>query len=132
MNFNLTNIRDGIKYVKTEQFTKELRDFIFDELKAKSLIVNDLETAKAICSAKGDWVLRAEEGCDIILNYVLDTDYDEILILWHIATELSYNTSIGNEKNKRFRKISRLLSDYMMYLLLIQLTMMSAVEAFPT
>ncbi|KAI8024739.1 hypothetical protein LOK49_LG02G02469 [Camellia lanceoleosa] len=122
----LTNIFDGWKYVTKVQFTKELRDFIFEELKMKSRMADDLETAKKICLAKGDWVLE-NEGFTTLLPYSTQTVYDESILLWHVATELCYNTDVGNEENQKFRVIAKVLSDYMLYLLIMEPTIMSAV-----
>ncbi|CAK9167209.1 unnamed protein product [Ilex paraguariensis] len=120
----LSNFLDGLKYVGSKSFNDELREHIFSELLAKSEIADDLETAKEICSSRGDWILRVE---------------NRSLLLWHIATELCYRegpnkdrnevpNKDGNEEQKKdFREISKLLSDYMMYLLVMQPTMMSAV-----
>ncbi|KAA8519902.1 hypothetical protein F0562_014188 [Nyssa sinensis] len=58
----------------------------------------------------------------------------ESLILWHIATELCYsidvtdNTGKGCNRNK-YRDFLMLLSDYMLYLLVIQPTLMSKVAS---
>ncbi|KAH7858981.1 hypothetical protein Vadar_030106 [Vaccinium darrowii] len=100
-NLGLANILDGMKYVKTKRFTEALRDFIFDELKLKSTEAIAIETALEICSAKGDWVLTREGGCENLLPYTLHADYDKILILWHIATELCYITEEGNSENEQ-------------------------------
>ncbi|XP_059660188.1 uncharacterized protein LOC132306693 [Cornus florida] len=166
----LTNFLDGLRYVQREPFTEGLRDFIFKELKMKSEMADDLETAKEISSARGDWILRIKDRGNL-LPYIVDVDYDESLLLWHIATELCYNddftdegnadkntgadesspqccclylpkkitgagnagqgkagdnTGEGNDSNK-YREFSKLLSDYMLYLLVMQPTMMSAV-----
>ncbi|GJX10315.1 zinc finger, CCHC-type containing protein [Tanacetum coccineum] len=40
------------------------------------------------------WVLRVEEGWSSLLKYVVDVDYDQSLILWHIAIELCYNSKL--------------------------------------
>ncbi|KAL6966518.1 hypothetical protein U1Q18_032297 [Sarracenia purpurea var. burkii] len=137
----LTNMLDGLKYVETVEFTTDLRDLIFDELKMKSGLANDLDTAKEIYKAKGDWVLHFE-GCTALLRWVNEVDFDESLLQWHIATELCFNideaskvTDIegGNARNsengqkKDFCGFSKLLSDYMVYLLIMQSTMMSTV-----
>ncbi|XP_059660114.1 uncharacterized protein LOC132306655 [Cornus florida] len=160
----LTNFLDGLKYVQKEPFSEGLRDFIFKELQTKSSMADDLETAKELSSARGDWILRIK-GCSTLLPYIVDVDYDESLLLWHIATELCYNddTGEGNARNntgagkssphccclylpgkntgegnannktgegnasKKYRDFSKLLSDYMLYLLVMQPTMMSAV-----
>ncbi|XP_057498853.1 uncharacterized protein LOC130783298 [Actinidia eriantha] len=138
--FGLTNMLDGIKYVETVDFPNELRDFIFKELKVKSEMADDLETAKEIYSARGDWVLRFE-GHTNLLRWINGVDYDESLILWHIATELCFNrdekstdtntesrnTNSGDGQNMKFRSLSKLLSDYMLYLLIMQATMVSTV-----
>ncbi|GLU05300.1 hypothetical protein SLE2022_224070 [Rubroshorea leprosula] len=92
-----------------------------------------------------------------LMRYVTDVKYDESLLLWHIATELLYNddrpkptndqhtnhnsgsgslpkTEKSDEKWKDrefdeydYREFSKMLSDYMIYLLIMQPTMMSAV-----
>ncbi|KAK6124017.1 hypothetical protein DH2020_042233 [Rehmannia glutinosa] len=116
---------DGLKYVTHKLFTKDLRNHIFQEVKMKSEMADDLDTAKEISAAKGDWILRVE-GCNNLLPYVLGVDYDQSLLLWHIATELCYCDEIEKVKNK-YRDFSKLLSDYMLYLLVMQPTMMSAV-----
>ncbi|CAL5409710.1 unnamed protein product [Camellia sinensis] len=121
--------KKGSKYVLGVKFTNDLRDFIFDELKMKSKLADDIETAKEIYQARGDWVLRVE-GCTDLLPWINDTDFDESLLLWHIATELCFDTQNTRENistNKDFRGLSKILSDYMLYLLLVQYKMMSAV-----
>ncbi|KAI7726847.1 hypothetical protein M8C21_015845 [Ambrosia artemisiifolia] len=124
---------DSIIYVKPKTFDDSLRDFIFDELKSKSELADDLETAKEISSARGDWVLRVEDGWAGLLKYVAGVDYDQSLILWHIATDLLYNhptysREISNKEDKKsYKEISKLLSDYMLYLLIMEPGMMSAV-----
>ncbi|PWA63343.1 hypothetical protein CTI12_AA358040 [Artemisia annua] len=130
-NLGLSGFFDSIKYVKTEKFTTSLKDFIFRELKSKSELADDMETAKEISSARGDWVLRVEQGWSSLLPYTLDVDYDQSLLLWHIATELCYNkelntTTSSNTKDKH-REIAKHLSDYMLYLLIMQPSMMSAI-----
>ncbi|XP_023733527.1 uncharacterized protein LOC111881365 [Lactuca sativa] len=132
-NLGLSGFMDEIKYVKFESFTPKLKDFIFEELKAKSELADDLESAKEISSARGDWVIRVEEGWGALLKYVIDVDYDQSLILWHIATELCYNKELKEPKkepmgaNNDHRNIAKVLSDYMLYLLIMQPSMMSAV-----
>ncbi|PWA85278.1 hypothetical protein CTI12_AA151050 [Artemisia annua] len=57
-----------------------------------------METAKEISSARGDWVLRVEQGWRTLLPYTLDFDYDKSL-LWHIATQLCSNKELKKELN---------------------------------
>ncbi|KAG5530457.1 hypothetical protein RHGRI_025414 [Rhododendron griersonianum] len=143
--FGLNNLLDGMKYVKTENFTIDLRDLIFEELKKKSKQADDLETTKEIFSARGDWILRSER-CTDLLRWISEVEFDESLILWHIATDLCYytdevntnandggnptnlgSTNSDNEDNKDYKESSKLLSDYLLYLLIMQSTMLSTV-----
>lgn len=151
----LKDFVDGIFRVSNKRFTYELWEVIFDELQKKSDSADDPEDAKTICSARGnlalqdnDWDKNLKEK---LMPYVVNVTYDESLLLWHIATELLYNKD-GNadqrSDDKSFcklllecmcnsydvadqkydeKELSMLLSDYMMYLLLMQPAMMAAV-----
>ncbi|XP_059436567.1 uncharacterized protein LOC132169564 [Corylus avellana] len=116
-----------MKYVSRKTFTEGLWDFIFDELKMKSSPADDPETAKRICSVRGESALQ-KAGNTKLLRYIVDVEYDQSLILWHIATEILYHTESSNEDaNTTQRDICKTLSDYMLYLLVMRPTMMSAV-----
>ncbi|KAK9068895.1 hypothetical protein SSX86_013011 [Deinandra increscens subsp. villosa] len=124
----LSGFLDGIFYVGTETFTPDLRDLIFDELKSKSDLADDLDTAKEISSARGDWVLRVEEGWSSLFKIIGDVNYDQSLILWHIATDICYSSDHVEKPDKNIKRVnSKLLSDYMLYLLIMQPGLMSAV-----
>ncbi|XP_062161870.1 uncharacterized protein LOC133868884 [Alnus glutinosa] len=129
---------DQMKYETKKRFTEDLWKFIFEQLKNKSELGDDPDTAKKIWSARGEWVLQNTEwtieSSSKLMQYILDVDYDQSLILWHIATDLCYHTENINihddqrdgDSNNR-REICKMLSDYMLYLLIMQPTMMSAV-----
>ncbi|GLT61476.1 hypothetical protein SLA2020_341790 [Shorea laevis] len=153
----LQDILDSLRYVSIDRLTFELWRFIFTELKEKSEYAADRETAKRIAASRGEWIPMDRK----LMRYVTDVEYDESLLLWHIATELLYNddrdkfTSATppdqqtnhnsgsgslpkNEKSDEkwkerdfeeydYREFSKMLSDYMIYLLIMQPTMMSAV-----
>ncbi|XVE65368.1 hypothetical protein DITRI_Ditri07aG0175100 [Diplodiscus trichospermus] len=132
---------DEMMYVSSEPFTRELWEFIFDELRKKSEFADTPQTAERISTARGDWVLTdtaTDRDRSGLLKYVSDVTYDESLLLWHIATDLCYynekEESELNEKEKKelekslsYQQFSKILSDYMLYLLVFQPTMMSAV-----
>ncbi|KAK1377115.1 Calcium uniporter protein [Heracleum sosnowskyi] len=120
---------DKFWYADRIRFNSTLRNFIFTELKVKSLMADDLETANEICSAKGEWALKIENyGRTELLPFVVDVDYDECLLLWHIATDLCYNDAKDEPLNNDYRDISKLISDYMLYLLVMEPDMMAAVS----
>ncbi|KAI9187450.1 hypothetical protein LWI28_028316 [Acer negundo] len=132
----LTDFVDEIRYLSHEPLTKPLWEFIFNELKEKSGSEDKPENAKKIHSARGDWILENEDYKDYrqkLLRYVTGVTFDESLLLWHIATELLYQTEeeatheAGNDNYNYHRQFSKILSDYMLYLLVVQMTMISAV-----
>ncbi|XP_050382198.1 uncharacterized protein LOC126799118 [Argentina anserina] len=103
----LKDLRDRMKYRSSKPLKKDLWDFIFKVVKSKSLLADDPETAKKICSARGEWVLQDSDWTlrdsywdstvdknmviSKLLSYVVDVDYDQSILLWHIATEFCYN-----------------------------------------
>ncbi|XP_059436879.1 uncharacterized protein LOC132169959 [Corylus avellana] len=134
--FNLKDFYDTIKYVSNKPFEEKLWEFIFVQLKKKSELADEPETAKRICSARGEWVLQnndwTTEGSSKLMHYIVDVDFDQSLILWHIATDLCYlkNSDTDNQRDDESdsrREFCKTLSDYMLYLLIMQPTMMSAV-----
>uniref|UniRef100_A0A2N9F0J3 DUF4220 domain-containing protein n=1 Tax=Fagus sylvatica TaxID=28930 RepID=A0A2N9F0J3_FAGSY len=123
-----------LKYVKREKFPKKLWVLIFDELLEKSREAEDAETTKRICSARGasvfqeiDWEGKKRELYSTISEtYIENVTFDESLMLWHVATELCFSKD-DPDKDEDYRRFSKVLSDYMLYLLVMQANMMSAV-----
>ncbi|KAF3664803.1 hypothetical protein T459_26533 [Capsicum annuum] len=89
------DVLNRIVYVKSQKFTAELREFIYEEIKNKSSLAEDLDTAKEICKD----------------NIVIDGDKAK---------------SSPEKPPANYREISKILSDYMLYLLVMQSAMMSA------
>ncbi|KAK4580635.1 hypothetical protein RGQ29_024327 [Quercus rubra] len=121
-------------YVSSRRLPRKLWEFVFAELHGKSEDAEDLETTKRICSARGAYVIQEGQwkGGDaqvyqkITEDYIENVTFDESLLLWHVATELCFQDT-QNQKEKDYKQFSKLLSDYMVYLLVMRPTMMSAV-----
>ncbi|GMP72755.1 hypothetical protein CsSME_00030681 [Camellia sinensis var. sinensis] len=98
-------------------------------------MADDLEAAKEISVARGDWVLQIE-GCTELLPWIDEVNFDASLLLWHTAIDLCFhtrrastdaNTKDNNADDRDVCLLSKLLSDYMLYILIMQPTMMSSV-----
>ncbi|KAJ7946760.1 DUF594 family protein [Quillaja saponaria] len=107
-------------------------NIIFQELKTKSNGWKDLETGKnKIRECRGDWVLK--EHPDSLYrkldSFVVDYPFDQSILLWHIATELHFtiDKEPEDEKTKQYRDCSKLIWDYMSYLIVMQPQMISSV-----
>ncbi|KAL7249485.1 hypothetical protein ACSBR1_011644 [Camellia fascicularis] len=122
-----------MQYVTKTEPPNELMEFIFNELKYKALRAEDPKDAKKMCSARGGWVLSQsfislKPQISSTMNE--EVEYDESLLLWHIATELCYFKCLKPEKGDGIyqnRKFCKILSDYMLYFIVTQPTIMSAV-----
>ncbi|GMP65637.1 hypothetical protein CsSME_00026348 [Camellia sinensis var. sinensis] len=134
-HIGLKDFLDEMRYKEYESAEKvhKLKIFIFQLLKGKALEVEDSKIAKEICSARGNWVL-SQHLCphqEILASVSEEAEYDESLLLWHVDTELCYFTGETDpncdEETKNKLEICMILSEYMLYLLVMRPTMMSAV-----
>lgn len=127
-------ILDKVKiflFSSKETTSQELEDFIFEELRMKSSKTRNLKAAMEACDQRGDWALLETSSYMDLKWSVGEFQYSESLLLWHIATELCYKYKVksntNNDTDQSRKKICKLLSDYMFYLLVMQPTMMASV-----
>ncbi|CAL5092193.1 unnamed protein product [Urochloa decumbens] len=119
--------------------SSSLLDFIFDGLKDTAQKLETKEEIMAACNRRGEGVIgRLEKQInkdDEKLNTILDsvspekTDFDESLLMWHVATDLCRVTEKQGPPTPteaRLRHIAETLSEYMLYLLVKQTDMLSA------
>ncbi|CAN6855658.1 unnamed protein product [Brassica oleracea] len=126
---------EEIIYTSSDRVTLDLWEHIFGEVLNKSRFADDSESTMRVSSARGDWSLRDIQGEDRetekkrerLLRYVMEMDYDQSLLVWHIATELLYQSEPATEESHSDHEFCKILSDYMMYLMMMQPTLMSAV-----
>jgi Domain of unknown function (DUF4220)/Protein of unknown function, DUF594 len=131
----------------------KLKDLLFDELKAKSEKARDTTDLNKLRNCKGEIMLNQEE-CNH-LRWSIGKELDECILLWHVATDLCFHTNIGDhDSNPNFEtagqqvlghmrrvlnlcsrkdssnqsdcELSLIMSNYMVYLLIIQPAMMPA------
>ena len=99
---------------------KFLKILIFEQLQEKSRTASNNKKAKKFSAHKGELALKNMK-CFSKLGWSLGEEFDENILLWHVATELCYyadlnrNSSISVENSNC--KASKLVSDYMLHLL---------------
>ncbi|PIN19243.1 hypothetical protein CDL12_08074 [Handroanthus impetiginosus] len=98
--WNSVSIPDGLKAL------------IFDELKVRAS-----SDDKGHGSYRGDKILLKEMKC---FDKSDDIEFDQSVLLWHIATDICYHAESCLEDELTFkREMSRYLSNYMIYLLIM-------------
>ncbi|GAY47237.1 DUF4220 domain-containing protein [Citrus sinensis] len=112
----------------------DLENLIFRELKEKvdkvvkqpeEPFCSTVEGQRIMSSGRGDYVLEERYNASWLLECTALKPYGYNLLAWHIATELCYLEDLdkhchGNpDRLRRSCKISKCLSDYMFYLLVV-------------
>ncbi|XP_077241477.1 uncharacterized protein LOC143881995 [Tasmannia lanceolata] len=123
-----TAIRKTQKFFGLEDSTHtpvsdELKQFIFEELKKKSM---DHRGFKRFSTSRGEWTLQWQ-GYEKELGWSIEVEFDESVLLWHIATDLCHDKDKDNILTlESYFKISKELSEYMLYLLVFRPFMLTA------
>ncbi|KNA03359.1 hypothetical protein SOVF_209970 [Spinacia oleracea] len=115
-------------YVKSLSRNEITLKFIINELQGKANLGTDKETIEEICSARGNLVLEDDYllVSEYLLPWTVDIDYDESLLIWHLATDICYWSTCKNTRETIMHcKVCKELSDYMAYLLLRQQALLS-------
>ncbi|GLT29178.1 hypothetical protein SLA2020_040590 [Shorea laevis] len=125
------NVNLFLENVKVQNLEEDREwHFIFNELKRKAQDAETVEMGKEICLKRGDGILHSHENYKHLIWSVKDLDYTESLLTWHIATEFCFQYDDSNpvSDNMDYKVISKLLSDYMFYLLEMQSNLMATVS----
>ncbi|KAI8027733.1 hypothetical protein LOK49_LG02G00970 [Camellia lanceoleosa] len=112
-----------IQTTTSDSTPKSVRYKIFKELKMKSEIAENVETATKICSQRGDWALM-QSCCYSQFKWSLgEIEYRKSLVLWHIATDLCFYSCRSSRDYYDLSEFCKTISDYMLYLLMMKPTM---------
>ncbi|KAF3333241.1 hypothetical protein FCM35_KLT00932 [Carex littledalei] len=122
----------------------ELKTLLFGELKKKSENARNTADFKELRDCKGEKALQKAECSH--LRWSIDKEFDESIVIWHVATDLCFpnhgganescetgqgvvehiNFDANDHISYSYRKISLIMSNYMVYLLMMQPSMMPA------
>lgn len=137
--FRIYELLERTRHRYRVDIPKGLKQLVFNQLEAR--ISSDVEANVQICTLRCDQTVLKDTKCFESTNGV---DFAQSILTWHIATDLCYVKDHSNQnemsmleatewlrnyiitdqtssvENLRFkREISRLLSDYMLYLLIM-------------
>ncbi|XP_062087816.1 uncharacterized protein LOC133794545 [Humulus lupulus] len=117
----IDKLLEKYRHMYVTDVPKHLKELIFKQLKEKSSGDNDdFRGCKELCRSRGDHVLKRENLYDKF-GSTIDLEFDQSILLWHIATDLCYYSS--NPRSETCtdpnRDVSKLLSDYMLYLVVV-------------
>nr|XP_023895902.1 uncharacterized protein LOC112007770 [Quercus suber]POF21221.1 hypothetical protein CFP56_07017 [Quercus suber] len=118
------------RYHDSVDVSLSLKELIFLLIVEKSRSAsNDLKACKDLCASRGDRVFNdpiclneiSKENLETLKESV-EVEIDQSILLWHIATNLCYNYDRNTTRNPDSSpncEASKLLSGYMLYLLVI-------------
>ncbi|CAK9137826.1 unnamed protein product [Ilex paraguariensis] len=118
---------DKYKYTKCEKIPTTLEELIWENLKGKAQISEDAEKNRNRTDWRGK-ISFLDRSCPE-LKWISELEFDECLLLWHVATDICYHhcQETRNSGHQGYRKASKLISCYMIYLLVAHpLTLSSA------
>ncbi|XP_042513965.1 uncharacterized protein LOC122088710 [Macadamia integrifolia] len=107
------------RYTTYKKVPDDLKEFIFQQLRIKSDKAINFTAAKELCKCRGGEVLRSMDVHGLLKWSIDDVEFDQSILIWHIATDLCYDQSRSDSTYNKEREISKLLSDYMLYLLIV-------------
>ncbi|PON49268.1 hypothetical protein PanWU01x14_231430 [Parasponia andersonii] len=125
--------RGTIDKLKTALFsssakvTEDVKAFVFNELKTRTENAEGIKEASIMVGLQRGHYTLISYSCIELHWSVKRFQYPETLLLWHIATELCYDKEVGRLISTKTKRICKLVSDYMFYLLVMQPSMFSPV-----
>lgn len=110
------NKLDELRYVSYSNVSTDLKKLIFEEFLEISTNGNKSDLT-ALCKSRGKRVLEMKKFKCSDLNWsTTEVEFDQSILLWHIATELCYYSDDVSETIK-CKESSKYMSEYMLYLL---------------
>nr|GMC70165.1 uncharacterized protein LOC109187834 [Ipomoea batatas] len=130
--FGLTEAVCSCLYGKTQQVEEKMKYLIFYEIKKKGMQAMNTRFGREIASSKGEWTLLDYSNCDPYIHFSVsqDVDYDECVLMWHIATEIFYFSSKAKNPQEENAEMCRYISEYLLYLLVMERKMITVDNKF--
>ncbi|KAJ4801463.1 hypothetical protein LUZ62_052709 [Rhynchospora pubera] len=120
--FGLKETWDHYRYATYVTVSDALKRQVFQELIKKMKSIEDRASYKRITEHRGQWALQ-RMGYYQEFGWSVDAEFDESILLWHIATDLLFHEENCTTED---RLISQHISNYMLFLLIVRPFMMPA------
>ncbi|CAK7323734.1 unnamed protein product [Dovyalis caffra] len=130
--FGIDKILEKHLHKTIDKVSDDLKKLVFTHLKEKfrlmmSILSGEAEAEsnryeselKALCICRGDRALQNSDFFDY-LSWSVEVEFDQSILIWHIATDLCYHSDPDETEKEDNRKISQKLSQYMLYLLVMR------------
>ncbi|KAK3119270.1 hypothetical protein QOZ80_9BG0717060 [Eleusine coracana subsp. coracana] len=121
-NFRVKTMWDSWRYTNKIAVSEQLKRLVFDQLKSKANSTMDPKSYRKLGEHRGQWALQ-RKGLYQKLGWSVDCEFDESILLWHIATDLCF---YANNDPLPLAEMSREISNYMLFLLVMRPFMMTA------
>ncbi|XP_059650415.1 uncharacterized protein LOC132296219 [Cornus florida] len=121
-NFNAKESFDKYWFTENKKVPGELENRIWESLLEKVPQEQDIHNFELADQYKSLNTCTASvfESCSE-LKWSTEGDFDKTLLLWHVATDICYNSQENQDENKdTSREASKLISRYLLYLLIVR------------
>jgi hypothetical protein len=132
-NIGVKTTWDSLWYTNHIGVSLVLKQLIFRQLKDKANSTPDPMSYRRFGDHRGQWILQ-RKGCYQELGWsVDDVEFDESIILWHIATDLCFYETRDEDADEgdlnsgsQLPGASREIANYMLFLLVMRPFMLTA------
>ncbi|GJZ39150.1 hypothetical protein Tco_0585713 [Tanacetum coccineum] len=119
----IDKVREQHRYKTYNKVSDNLKQLIYSQFQEYMVVHTNL---KELCTHKGSFSLQKNE-CENLLWSINKVEFDQSILIWHIATTLCYYLDVGNQDGSHIdicRTENKHISDYLMYLLVTYLVML--------